>query len=178
MNLSIIRIFSIIKIYFFIYTNPRFNVHLSVRGINSNFIFLTNKKSNLIIEKNVSFRNNFSIKLNRNAKLSIAEGTFFNNNVSINTNLSITIGRNCLIGHNVVIIDHDHNYRNKDQSNELISSPIVIGNNVWIGANCVILRGVVIEDNVVIAAGTILPRGIYSSNSVFIPNQNLIRKNK
>lgn len=31
-----------------------------------------------------------------------------------------------------------------------------IGNNVWIGAGCIILRGAKIEDNCVIAAGTVV----------------------
>jgi len=40
--------------------------------------------------------------------------------------------------------------------------PITIGNNVWIGAQCVILPGVTIGDNSVIAAGSVVNRDIPS----------------
>ena len=36
------------------------------------------------------------------------------------------------------------------------TAPVEIGNNVWIGANCVILRGTKIGDNCVVAAGSVI----------------------
>lgn len=47
------------------------------------------------------------------------------------------------------------------------TAPIRIGNNVWIGANCVILRGTVIGDNSVVGAGTVL-KGIYPPDSLIV----------
>ena len=50
------------------------------------------------------------------------------------------------------------------------SSPVKIGNNVWIGANAVILRGTVIGDNCVIGAGTVV-KGTFESGSVIIEHR-------
>lgn len=47
-------------------------------------------------------------------------------------------------------------------SKEHIYRDIKIGNNVWIGANSIILPGVVVEDNVVIAAGSVVTKSLDS----------------
>ena len=49
------------------------------------------------------------------------------------------------------------------------SLPIHIGNNVWIGANSVILPGVTIGDNTVIGAGSIVTRDV-PANVVAVGN--------
>jgi acetyltransferase-like isoleucine patch superfamily enzyme len=47
-----------------------------------------------------------------------------------------------------------------------MTSGIVIGNNVWIGANCSILAGVTIGDNVTIGAGCVIREDIPSNTVV------------
>jgi len=72
---------------------------------------------------------------------------------------SITIGDNVLLGINVIVTDTDHHSLNAKQRFENIgitSKPIVIGNDVWIGTNSIILKGVNIGDNSVIAAGSVV----------------------
>lgn len=103
--------------------------------------------------------------------LKIGSHCFFNINSSITCMGDIEIGNNCKFGNNLVIVDHDHNYRARGQytsdNPEFISSPIKIGNNVWVGANVTILRGTTIGDNCVIAAGSIV-RGSVSKNTVYV----------
>ncbi len=54
---------------------------------------------------------------------------------------------------------------------------IIIGNNVWIGSNCVILKNVKIEDNSVIGAGTVVSNNV-SKNEVVVGNQQrFLKKN-
>ena len=55
--------------------------------------------------------------------------------------------------------------------------PIVIGDNVWIGANCVILPGVKIGSNVVIGAGSIVTKEI-PNDSVAVGNPCKVIKKK
>lgn len=86
--------------------------------------------------------------------ISVGSHTFFNTNCAITSMGKITIGKNCKFGNNLVIVDHDHNY--KTHESEFIIGEIKIGNNVWCGANCTILRGSVIGDNCVIAAGSVV----------------------
>lgn len=91
-------------------------------------------------------------------ELCIGNKTFINQNTTITCMGKIDIGERCIIANNVVIVDHDHDYRN--DNTKIVVSPIKIGKNVWIGANCVILKGVTIGDNVVIGAGTVVRKDI------------------
>lgn len=70
----------------------------------------------------------------------------------------ITFGDDVLLGPGVTIISANHafsNYRTYTPG-----KPIVIGNNVWIGANSVILPEVNIGDNAVIGAGSVVTRDV------------------
>ena len=53
---------------------------------------------------------------------------------------------------------------------------IIIGNNVWIGANCVILKNVKIDDNSVIEVGTVINKDV-KKNEIVVGNQQRVVKN-
>ena len=77
----------------------------------------------------------------------------------------IDIGNNVTIGQSVSILDHDHHYEMKNNQlilNGYITAPIIIGNNIWIGDKCTILKGVSIGDNVVIGANTLVNKDVPS----------------
>lgn len=107
-------------------------------------------------------------------ELNIGSHCFFNINSSITCAEKIVIGNNCKFGNNLVVIDHDHNYRANGiysgDNTEFISSPVIIGNDVWIGANVVILRGTEIGDNCVIAAGSVV-KDIIPPNTLFVKGE-------
>lgn len=94
-------------------------------------------------------------------EINIGEHVFLNQNVSITSRKNITIGDHTTIGNNVVIVDHDHN-RN---GSGFIENPVNIKDNVWIGANCAILKGVTIGENSVVAAGSVVVSDV-PANSV------------
>lgn len=98
-------------------------------------------------------------------ELSIGDKCFFNTNMSITCVDKITIGDNCQFANNIVIVDHDHDYK-KGVGCGFVSAPITLGNNVWVGANAVILRGVTIGDNAVISAGSVVRKDV-PANTVF-----------
>lgn len=85
---------------------------------------------------------------------------FVNRNCCIVSGGSIKVGRGTTVGPGVVVYDHDHNFRNEPSGPAYICSPIVIGRDVWIGANAVILKGVTIGSGSVIGAGAIITRDI------------------
>ena len=127
----------------------------------------------IIGRKNVT-RDNVTIRV-KNGRSEIGDKCFFNSNVSITCVESIKIGSNCQFANNVVIVDHDHVYR-MGLNPELISSAVNIGNNVWVGANVVILRGSIIGDNAVIAAGSVV-RGVIPPNNLFYQKRtNYLKK--
>lgn len=96
------------------------------------------------------------IKVLDKGTLIIGNNVFFNHNCSITALNRITIGDNCIIANNVVIVDHDHNITQAGVSEGYITSPVIIENNVWIGANVTILKGSHIGKNSVIAAGAVV----------------------
>lgn len=80
----------------------------------------------------------------------------------------ITLGNNVYITNKVAFITHDGGtllFRNEIPDLE-ITKPIVVGDNVYIGNNAIILPGVTIGNNVVIAAGTIVTKNV-PNNVVF-----------
>jgi len=80
---------------------------------------------------------------------------------------AISLGNNVHITREVLFITHDGGtLLFRDQIPDLeVTSPIKIGNNVYIGARSIILPGVSIGSNVIVAAGSVVSRDI-SDNSV------------
>ena len=74
----------------------------------------------------------------------------------------IYIGNDVQIGPQTVMWARDHKFAKgqaiREQGHE--SAAIVIGNDVWIGAHCTILKGVVIGDGAVVAAGAVVTKDV------------------
>ncbi|MFV0400019.1 MAG: DapH/DapD/GlmU-related protein [Oscillospiraceae bacterium] len=89
----------------------------------------------------------------------IGKRVFINAGCCFQDQGGITIGDDTLIGHNVVLATLNHSLvpaKRKDMH----PAPIVIGKNVWIGANATVLAGVRIGDNAVVAAGAVVTRDV------------------
>lgn len=91
--------------------------------------------------------------------ITIGMRTFINMGCTFQDWGGITVGDDCLIGHNCTICTVNHD-RNPDRRGDMKCSPVVIGNKVWIGANVTILPGVTIGDGVIIGAGAVVTRDI------------------
>lgn len=72
----------------------------------------------------------------------------------------ITIGDDVMIGPKVNLVSAGHPTDPAQRRSGIVKEPIVIGNNVWIGAAATILPGVNIGDNAVIAAGAVVSRDV------------------
>jgi len=107
--------------------------------------------------------------------VTIGNGTFINSNCFIVSCENIQIGNNCAFGPHVSIFDQDHVIVRDGIPpwNETKTSPIVIGNNCWIGANVLILRGTIIGDNCVVAGGTVV-KGTIPPHSIVKNNRDII----
>jgi len=101
-------------------------------------------------------------------KISIGERTYINRNTIIDASSLIQIGSDCAIGPNCYITDHDHGFDFKTPPLQLplISKPTIIGKNVWIGTNSVILKGVKVGDGAVIGAGSIVTKDVPAASVV------------
>ncbi len=100
--------------------------------------------------------------------LEIGSGCFFNNGCMVVAKERVQIGSYSSFGPNVLIYDHDHVIdEGSIHDSGFATAPVVIGNNVWIGAGCVILRGTVIGDDCVVGAGSVV-KGVYEPGTVVI----------
>ena len=86
--------------------------------------------------------------------------------VVISSRSGVKIGRHCNIGGNVRIYDHDFHTldaevrRGPRGCDDCATKPIIIGDDVFIGANAMILKGVTIGDRAVIGAGSVVTKDV------------------
>ncbi len=76
----------------------------------------------------------------------------------------IEIGDNTIFASGVKIISANHDLDNLEIA--VKCKPIVIGKNVWLGTNTVVLPGVEIGDNVIVAAGSVVTKNIAKNTIV------------
>ena len=105
-----------------------------------------------------------NVYIGKHAILKNVEYIEFGENVSIHEfsyvdgGHGLSIGSNVSIAHGCSIIASNHGFSLNEtpfKYQEMHYKPIIIGNNVWMGAKSIVLAGATICDNVVIAAGTI-----------------------
>lgn len=74
----------------------------------------------------------------------------------------VTVGNNVLMGARVTLIPHDHPHDRGAliQDQGMVGDPITIEDNVWLGANVVVLKGVTIGTGSVVGAGSVVIRDV------------------
>ena len=118
----------------------------------------------IFFSRNVSIGRN-SLFSGEGGEIKVGENTSFNSGVHINASIcgKIFIGKNCLIGPNVVMRTADHIFNNIDIPMRLQGHKcenIILEEDVWIGANVVITGGVTIGKGCVIGAGSVVTKNI------------------
>lgn len=96
-----------------------------------------------------------------NGTLEIGARTFMNYGCSISATKLISIGPDCKIGMDALIMDND--YHQIDPTKRGVrpaSAPVIIEENVWLGARVIVLSGVTIGADSVVAAGSVVTRDI------------------
>lgn len=144
--------------------------------------FNYNPKIRVFSKVLVSLRNKGRITLNKNIKIDsgafiasnggniiLGENVGVGRNNVIVSQEKISVGSGTILSPNVFIYDHDHDFDEKNgvKVNEYRRSAVTIGENCWIGANTVILRGTTVGNNCLVGAGCVL-KGNYPDNSKII----------
>jgi carbonic anhydrase/acetyltransferase-like protein (isoleucine patch superfamily) len=89
----------------------------------------------------------------RIAEIVIGKGSGFSG-TSLSAYESVKIGSGVLCGANTVITDFDwHPIR---AAGQMASRPVVIEDRVWLGANCLVLKGVRIGENTIVGANSVV----------------------
>ncbi len=110
----------------------------------------------------------------------IGAHTIINSGVVIYTGNGMTMGRHVMVAANCVFSPTSHEYRSRDvpimyQGFKAAAnlkggrSGIVIEDDVWLGASCVVLEGAYLQRGVVVGAGSVV-RGVLESYGIYAGN--------
>src|ERR1043165_5937635 len=138
---------------------------------------LRNKKPRaVVIGKYVSCYAGCSFAVGENGRCAIGDFTLLNGAL-IMAEEKIEIGSYCLVSWNVGIADSDFHplepaqrlidakalapyFKDRPPRPKLKTAPVKIADNVWIGMNATILKGVAIGENSVVAAGAVVTKSV------------------
>jgi acetyltransferase-like isoleucine patch superfamily enzyme len=141
------------------------------------FRFLRSKKPRaVVIGKHVSCYAGCSFAIGKDGQCTIGDFTLLNGAL-IMAEENIEIGSHCLVSWNVGIADSDFHplepaqrlidaqalapyFKDRPARPTLKTAPVKICDNVWIGMNAVILKGVTIGENSVVAAGSVVTKSV------------------
>jgi len=147
------------------------------------FRHLRNKKSGAVVFGNyVSCYAGCSFSIGENGQCTVGDFTLLNGAL-IMAEEKIEIGSHCLISWNIGIADSDFHplepaqrlidaqalapyFKDRPPRPKLKTAPVKIADNVWVGMNAVILKGVTIGENSVVAAGSVVTKSVPPSTVV------------
>ncbi len=132
------------------------------------------EKSELIVRGHFRIFTGFQISIHNDAKLILGSG-YINASCKINCLSKIEIGEGVAISDFVIIRDSDNHVLVRDGYQ--MTSPIRIGNHVWIGTRAMVLKGVTVGDGAVIAAGAIVTKDVPPRSLVGGVPARVIREN-
>jgi acetyltransferase-like isoleucine patch superfamily enzyme len=156
------------------------------------FRFMRNKAPHALrFGNHVSCYAGCSFALGVNGKGVVGDFTLLNGAL-VMAEERIEIGSHCLISWNVGIADSDFHplepaqrlidahalapfYKDRPPRPKLETRPVKIADNVWIGMNAIILKGVTIGENSVVAAGSVVVKSV-PANTVVAGNPAVVVK--
>jgi acetyltransferase-like isoleucine patch superfamily enzyme len=140
------------------------------------------KPDAVVIGNHTSCYAGCSFAVGKNGQCTIGDFTLLNGAL-VMVEEKIEIGSYCLISWNVGIADSDFHplepaqrlidaralapfFENRPPRPKLKTAPVKIADNVWIGMNAVILKGVTIGENSVVAAGSVVTKSVPANTVV------------
>jgi acetyltransferase-like isoleucine patch superfamily enzyme len=101
--------------------------------------------------------------------ITIGRGGFIGRGAIIVARCQVSIGSDCQIAEYVTIRDQDHRWRGvqSGKTSGFVTTPIEIGNDVWIGAKATILRGSVIGSHAIVGANAVV-KGLIPERAIAV----------
>ena len=129
-------------------------------------ILIRGNNNKLSIGKDCVIENSQIILDNENGEIAIGKNTSVGKLLLVSLEpYKITIGENCMISYDTEIRKTDSHMIYSIETKKRINygKEVKIGNNVWIGARAMVLKGVEIGNDSIIAAGSIVNKSINSN---------------
>lgn len=114
-------------------------------------------KGGILTAQNCQFYSGVRIEIGCHGRLDIGNGTYINRNTLIVAEKKVTVGKDCRISWDVIIMDSDLHPLNSDI---VINKPVIIEDKVWVGCRAIVLKGVTIGEGAIVAAGAIVTRDV------------------
>jgi acetyltransferase-like isoleucine patch superfamily enzyme len=108
----------------------------------------------------------FAASYSERPTLEIGDGTGLGHDTEITVGKRVTIGKNCIISGSTRIFDSNGHSTDIFERRGLKAPsadevrPVVIGNDVWMGKDCLVFPGVRIGDGAVISAGSVVRKHV------------------
>ena len=109
------------------------------------------------VHKSVTLFPPFTADFGKN--ITLGRDVFINSGCRFQDQGGIVVGDGCLIGHNAVLTTLNHDLDPARRA-DMHPAPVVLGRNVWLGANVTVLPGVAIGDDAVVGAGSVVTRDV------------------
>lgn len=122
-----------------------------------------------------------NVNIEKGAQFSAAVSLGDNSGIGVNALISsyVTIGNDVMMGPDCIILTADHGMERKDipmwRQPHSEPQPVVIGDDVWIGARVIILPGVHVGSGSVIGAGSVVTKDVEPGSIVAGNPAKLIR---
>ena len=134
-------------------------------------------KGNLIFRGSASFGNGTTISISKIGRLVVGDKFSAGSCCKLLSRKHITFESNCLLSWGVTVMDTDFHYILNDSNNVINpDSSVLICNNVWIGCNSTILKGVHISKGSIVAAGSVISKTEDKSNVIIGSNSQRVIK--
>jgi acetyltransferase-like isoleucine patch superfamily enzyme len=108
----------------------------------------------------------FSNRLAQRPEFVVGDGTFIGHQCGFRIAQSVRIGKHCLLAGGVSVFDMDGHPLDADRRRAGEPTPpegiasVVIGDDVWIGAGAMIMKGVTIGNRSIVAAGSVVTKTV------------------
>lgn len=137
--------------------------------ISPDVVIEVSRKATCVFGKMVRIHSGSKIKVRDGAELRFEDNVRINYNCMLICHEKIVVKRGVEFGPNVLVYDHDHDFRCEGglKAGYFQCAPVLIGENSWIGAGTIILKGSTIGKNCIIGAGSVV-HGNVPDNTVLI----------
>lgn len=136
----------------------------------------------LVLGDDVDINGGVRVVVTSGATLELGDGFFVNQNSLLYCVRSIRFGNRCCLGWDCQVCDTDFHLL-KDMQSGIVrnpTSPVTIGDDVWLAARVVVGKGVTIASGVVVAAGSVVSRslpeqGLYAGAPAVLKRRGVMR---